>query len=211
MSAPLPCGLGRCRSLCLRALPQPRRLHQLLRLRRCSMPARPSHPPPPGQPARLQAGLFRYDVTACPTKLVPGAYGFIAQCNEGRLSKKRPTEFRIDQVRGCQPPLGVSHDCMLRMVLRVAARTGGQEGPPFLSQGGASWAWEVGKPGNSPACRARCNRPHPSFTLSFFPPRLNPFWWATCFEPLQVAQDFDDAKFNFKKALQKEVRPPCTG
>ncbi|KAL4427939.1 hypothetical protein ABPG75_002028 [Micractinium tetrahymenae] len=47
---------------------------------------------------RAEAGLFRYDVTACPTKLVPGAYGFIAQCNEGRLSKKRPTEFRIDQV-----------------------------------------------------------------------------------------------------------------
>lgn len=48
---------------------------------------------------RAEAGLFRYDVTACPTKLVPGSYGFIAQCNEGRLSKKRPTEFRIDQVR----------------------------------------------------------------------------------------------------------------
>ena len=29
---------------------------------------------------------------------MPGSYGFIAQCNEGRLSKKRPTEFRIDQV-----------------------------------------------------------------------------------------------------------------
>ena len=48
---------------------------------------------------RAEAGLFRYDVTACPTKLVPGSFGFIAQCNEGRLSKKRPTEFRIDQVR----------------------------------------------------------------------------------------------------------------
>ena len=47
---------------------------------------------------RAEAGLFRYDVTACPTKLVPGSYGFIAQCNEGRLSKKRPTEFSIDQV-----------------------------------------------------------------------------------------------------------------
>ena len=47
---------------------------------------------------RAEAGLFHYDVTACPTKLVPGSYGFIAQCNEGRLSKKRPTEFRIDQV-----------------------------------------------------------------------------------------------------------------
>ncbi len=40
----------------------------------------------------------RYDVTACPTKVVPGAYGFIAQCNEGRASKKRPTEFCVDQV-----------------------------------------------------------------------------------------------------------------
>ncbi|EFN58342.1 hypothetical protein CHLNCDRAFT_57139 [Chlorella variabilis] len=47
---------------------------------------------------RAEAGLFRYDVTACPTKLVPGSYGFIAQCNEGRLSKKRPTEFRVDLV-----------------------------------------------------------------------------------------------------------------
>lgn len=47
---------------------------------------------------RVDQGLFRYDVTACPTKLVPGPYGFIAQCNEGRLSKKRPTEFRVDQV-----------------------------------------------------------------------------------------------------------------
>lgn len=50
---------------------------------------------------RAEAGLFRYDVTACPTKVVPGSYGFIAQCNEGRLSKKRPTEFRIDQVCVC--------------------------------------------------------------------------------------------------------------
>eukprot|EP00891_Asterochloris_glomerata_P000828 jgi/Astpho2/828/Aster-00677 len=50
---------------------------------------------------RAEQGLFRYDVTACPTKLVPGPYGFIAQCNEGRASKKRPTEFRVDQV--CQP------------------------------------------------------------------------------------------------------------
>lgn len=40
----------------------------------------------------------RYDVTACPTKVVPGLYGFVAQLNEGRYSKKRPTEFRVDQV-----------------------------------------------------------------------------------------------------------------
>jgi GDP-L-galactose phosphorylase len=47
---------------------------------------------------RAEQGLFRYDVTACPTKVVPGAYGFVAQFNEGRGSKKRPTEFRVDKV-----------------------------------------------------------------------------------------------------------------
>ena len=47
---------------------------------------------------RAQQGLFRYDVTECPTKAVPGVYGFVAQFNEGRASKKRPTEFRVDQV-----------------------------------------------------------------------------------------------------------------
>jgi len=47
---------------------------------------------------RADQGLFRYDVTACECKVVPGAYGFVAQLNEGRASKKRPTEFRIDQV-----------------------------------------------------------------------------------------------------------------
>lgn len=48
-----------------------------------------------------ERGLFRYDVTACPTKVLPGVYGFVAQLNEGRATKKRPTEFRVDQV--CQP------------------------------------------------------------------------------------------------------------
>ena len=52
---------------------------------------------------RAEQGLFRYDVTTCPTKVVPGAYGFVAQCNEGRGSKKRPTEFCVDKVR-CHPP-----------------------------------------------------------------------------------------------------------
>lgn len=47
---------------------------------------------------RRAQGLFRYDVSACPCKMVAGEYGFIAQLNEGRASKKRPTEFRIDQV-----------------------------------------------------------------------------------------------------------------
>ena len=49
---------------------------------------------------RFAAGLFRYDVTACKTKVVPGGYGFVAQFNEGRATKKRPTEFSVDEV--CQ-------------------------------------------------------------------------------------------------------------
>ncbi|MCL7031017.1 hypothetical protein MKW94_016474 [Papaver nudicaule] len=47
---------------------------------------------------RVQRGLFRYDVTACETKVIPGQSGFIAQLNEGRHLKKRPTEFRVDKV-----------------------------------------------------------------------------------------------------------------
>lgn len=47
---------------------------------------------------RMVRGLFRYDVTACETKMLPGEYGFVAQLNEGRHSQKRPTEFRVDQV-----------------------------------------------------------------------------------------------------------------
>ncbi|KAL8046338.1 hypothetical protein ABFX02_08G171700 [Erythranthe guttata] len=47
---------------------------------------------------RMQRGLFRYDVTACDTKVIAGNYGFIAQLNEGRHLKKRPTEFRVDKV-----------------------------------------------------------------------------------------------------------------
>eukprot|EP00249_Psilotum_nudum_P024669 c29257_g1_i3 orf=562-1944(-) len=47
---------------------------------------------------RLTQGHFRYDVTACETKVLPGDFGFIAQLNEGRHLKKRPTECRVDQV-----------------------------------------------------------------------------------------------------------------
>ncbi|CAA7396704.1 unnamed protein product [Spirodela intermedia] len=47
---------------------------------------------------RLSRGLFRYDVTACESKVIEGEHGFIAQLNEGRHLKKRPTEFRVDQV-----------------------------------------------------------------------------------------------------------------
>ncbi|GJP31034.1 hypothetical protein CLOM_g7885 [Closterium sp. NIES-68] len=47
---------------------------------------------------KFQEGLFRYDVTACESKVIDGPLGFIAQLNEGRHSKKRPTEFRVDKV-----------------------------------------------------------------------------------------------------------------
>ncbi|XP_062201864.1 GDP-L-galactose phosphorylase 2-like [Phragmites australis] len=47
---------------------------------------------------RMARGLFRYDVTACETKVIPGNLGFVAQLNEGRHLKKRPTEFRVDRV-----------------------------------------------------------------------------------------------------------------
>mmetsp|Transcript_7457 Transcript_7457/g.45832 ORF Transcript_7457/g.45832 Transcript_7457/m.45832 type:complete len:435 (-) Transcript_7457:1991-3295(-) len=50
--------------------------------------------------AAAEDELFRYDVTACPTKCLQGKYGFIAQLNEGRATKKRATEFRVDKV--CQ-------------------------------------------------------------------------------------------------------------
>lgn len=33
-----------------------------------------------------------------PDQVIPGEYGFIAQLNEGRHLKKRPTEFRVDKV-----------------------------------------------------------------------------------------------------------------
>lgn len=46
----------------------------------------------------MAKGMFRYDVTACETKIIPGNHGFIAQLNEGRHLKKRPTEFRVDCV-----------------------------------------------------------------------------------------------------------------
>ncbi|XP_058107899.1 GDP-L-galactose phosphorylase 2-like isoform X1 [Magnolia sinica] len=47
---------------------------------------------------RMSRGLFRYDVTSCETKVIPGEYGFVAQLNKGRHLKKRPTEFRVDRV-----------------------------------------------------------------------------------------------------------------
>lgn len=126
---------------------------------------------------RAEAGLFRYDVTACPTKLVPGSYGFVAQCNEGRLSKKRPTEFRIDQVGG-------------------AAQWGSYSIEQLPMQGAC---------GCGAVCARRWGRgPHYCQTNCLLlvaqppPPPTPPLPTA------QVAQPFDGSKFNFTKALQKE-------
>eukprot|EP01023_Acetabularia_acetabulum_P054891 TRINITY_DN6257_c0_g1_i5.p1 TRINITY_DN6257_c0_g1~~TRINITY_DN6257_c0_g1_i5.p1 ORF type:complete len:474 (-),score=101.99 TRINITY_DN6257_c0_g1_i5:232-1653(-) len=47
---------------------------------------------------RQTQGLLRYNLEEVETKMVPGHFGFIAQFNVGRLTKKRPTEFRVDQV-----------------------------------------------------------------------------------------------------------------
>ncbi|KAG2497289.1 hypothetical protein HYH03_004872 [Edaphochlamys debaryana] len=47
---------------------------------------------------RADRGLFRYDVSQCTTRVIPGRLGFVAQLNEGRATKKRPTEFSMDRV-----------------------------------------------------------------------------------------------------------------
>jgi GDP-L-galactose phosphorylase len=48
--------------------------------------------------ARAHDGLFRYSVAGLPTRVLGGDHGFVAQFNEGRLTKKRPTEFSVDAV-----------------------------------------------------------------------------------------------------------------
>lgn len=47
---------------------------------------------------RMERGIFRYVLTTTETKVISGQYGFIVQLNEERLLKKRPTEFKLDQV-----------------------------------------------------------------------------------------------------------------
>jgi len=45
-----------------------------------------------------ERGMFRYDVRDVETRVVPGAGRYVAQLNEGRATKKRATEFRVDAV-----------------------------------------------------------------------------------------------------------------
>ena len=49
---------------------------------------------------KADKGLFKYDVSKCQSKIVPGRFEFVAQLNEGRAQKKRQTEFKMDNV--CQ-------------------------------------------------------------------------------------------------------------
>jgi len=41
---------------------------------------------------------FKYDLSTTESRTLPGTLGFVAQLNEGRATKKRQTEFRIDTV-----------------------------------------------------------------------------------------------------------------
>ncbi|KAJ1704398.1 hypothetical protein LUZ63_004177 [Rhynchospora breviuscula] len=47
---------------------------------------------------RKTRGLFHHDITNSPMKILQGELGFITTLVEGRDQKKRPTEFKIDQV-----------------------------------------------------------------------------------------------------------------
>lgn len=48
----------------------------------------------------LKDGLFRYSLDNVETKVIPGKVGWVSQLNEGRATKKRPTEYTVDDV--CQ-------------------------------------------------------------------------------------------------------------
>lgn len=57
------------------------------------------------RPARLPAQLVASPRAAAAPQVLPGRWGFISQLNEGRATKKRPTEFRVDQARTAAPSL----------------------------------------------------------------------------------------------------------
>lgn len=85
---------------------------------------------------RAERGLFRYDVTACPTRVLPGHLGFVAQCNEGRASKKRPTEFRVDQVTQAFDPAKFNFTKAAQkevlFAFEAGRRGGGRAAPRYL-------------------------------------------------------------------------------
>ena len=42
---------------------------------------------------------FKYDLSTTESRTLPGTLGFVAQLNEGRATKKRQTEFKVDEVK----------------------------------------------------------------------------------------------------------------
>ncbi|KAM1087091.1 hypothetical protein ACFX2B_012510 [Malus domestica] len=55
---------------------------------------------------RMQRGLFRYDLTACETKVIPGQFGFIAQLNEGAILRRGQRSFEL--IRFSSPLMATS-------------------------------------------------------------------------------------------------------
>ncbi|KAM1301583.1 hypothetical protein ACFX2H_012598 [Malus domestica] len=55
---------------------------------------------------RMQRGLFRYDLTACETKVIPGQFGFIAQLNEGAILRRGQRSFEL--IRFSSPLMAAS-------------------------------------------------------------------------------------------------------
>ncbi|KAG8054320.1 hypothetical protein GUJ93_ZPchr0001g31716 [Zizania palustris] len=61
--------------------------------------SRPTGPPPREiWDNRNARGLFHHDICSCETKVLPGEHNFVVTLLEGRDQKKRPTEFRMNQV-----------------------------------------------------------------------------------------------------------------
>jgi hypothetical protein len=146
-----------------------------------------------------EQGLFRYDVTACPTKVLPGIYGFVAQLNEGRATMKRPTEFRVDQV-------GAAARCRLLPLLLLLLLL-----LPGLRCCAAQAHW--GSCGSRRPAHRNRSAPAPHHAPPSPRSRRDAAPLAPA-QPLQVCQPFDASKFNFCKAALKEVLftfEPCHG
>ncbi|GLC43999.1 hypothetical protein PLESTB_000218400 [Pleodorina starrii] len=108
---------------------------------------------------RAERGLFRYDVTQCPTRVLPGKLGFVAQLNEGRATKKRPTELTVDRVLQPFDPAKFNFKKAAISEALVAFAPGndddgaagaGGRRPPDLAAAGAAGAGAAGSSANSP-------------------------------------------------------------
>jgi GDP-L-galactose phosphorylase len=92
---------------------------------------------------RCGRGLFRYDVTACPTRVLDGVYGFVAQLNEGRATKKRATEFAVDAVCAAFDPSKFNFtkadeaEVLFQFEPASSSRAAAAPGPPGYTERGA--------------------------------------------------------------------------